>query len=547
MFRLLIRVRLLSLYNVALLAAKRSRLLSSVYIAGGTILFLSVFTGFRLFLGMGDSAPGGTDQMVHDLFHFLFLFVLAGAVPFVASTLLQAGDYLLLSAAPIPPSVITAAKLLDATVTNSLQFTVIGIPAIAACGSELHLSLVGWPVLLYLLVLFLLLPALATALLLLIGLTVFGMRRLRRVVGLANISLATYVCLTMMLEAQRLPIRRAIANLSSLRDMAPTGPHAGPSGWFSSALLDAAHGRAVEAATRIGWLTVLVASLFLVCMTVGGRILSAATMAEEGEGERPRAPSRDLGIEGRLLRFLLPAPAAALVAKDLRYTARDSVLMGQLALPLILYLVPFVLAPSPAIHMVISWTDIGYVSLVMTGIVVFMQTSILSLSSVGLEGRSFWIQKCAPNRASVLVAGKFASSLLISAGTGLTLTLFSAIVFNAGPLLTLLECSTVLLACIALCGLGVGLSAMLPRFVYENPAHRVSVWALILGFVGSVFYVFASGLLFAVIYVFSASAGPNSWILYALGLALFCAISLLTAIVPMVMGAHRLEQYQWEY
>src|SRR4051812_38154034 len=122
MFRLLIRVRILSLYNVALLAAKRSRLLSSVYIAGGTILFLSVFTGFRLFLGMGDSTLGGTDQMVHDLFHFLFLFVLAGAVPFVASTLLQAGDYLLLSAAPIPPSVITAAKLLDATVTNSLQF-----------------------------------------------------------------------------------------------------------------------------------------------------------------------------------------------------------------------------------------------------------------------------------------------------------------------------------------------------------------------------------------------------------------------------------------
>src|SRR5436853_7336500 len=127
MLALLIRVRLLSIWNVIRVSVRRSRALSAAYTLGAVLLFEGIFWGFRLFLRLGSSMPNGRDQMVHDLFHFLFLFVIAGAVPFVASTLLQAGDYLLLSAAPIPPTAITAAKLLDATVTNSLQFTVIGV------------------------------------------------------------------------------------------------------------------------------------------------------------------------------------------------------------------------------------------------------------------------------------------------------------------------------------------------------------------------------------------------------------------------------------
>jgi hypothetical protein len=282
-------------------------------------------------------------------------------------------------------------------------------------------------------------------------------------------------------------------------------------------------------------------------MLIGGRILSAATMAEEGEGERPRGPAPNSGISGRILPAILPAPSAAVVAKDLRYTLRDSVLMGQLALPLILYLVPFVLAPHPAVRAMISWNEIGYVSLVMIGIVVFMQTSILSLSSVGLEGRAFWIQKAAPNSAGRLVTGKFASSFLISAGTGLGLVLLSSVVFGVSGLLTAFECVVTVLTCIALCGLGVGLSAMLPRFIYENPAHRVSVWALILGFVGSVIYVFAGGILFAIVFLLANESGVSAWIVHALGLALFCTISLMTAFIPMALGARRLESYQWQH
>src|SRR5258708_36137236 len=109
MLALLIRVRLLSLWNVARVAIRRNKALSLAYVIGATVLFEGIFWGFRLFLRLGVSMPSGRDQMVHDLFHFLFLFVVAGAVPFVASTLLQAGGFFLVSAPPLPPTGVPAA------------------------------------------------------------------------------------------------------------------------------------------------------------------------------------------------------------------------------------------------------------------------------------------------------------------------------------------------------------------------------------------------------------------------------------------------------
>jgi hypothetical protein len=123
----------------------------------------------------------------------------------------------------------------------------------------------------------------------------------------------------------------------------------------------------------------------------------------------------------------------------------------------------------------------------------------------------------------------------------------SAFVFSTPLWLALIECGVALMACVALCGMGVGLSAMLPRFIYENPAHRVSVWALILGFVGSVVYVFASGLLFAVVLLLASQHVDYAPGIHVLGVTLFAAISLLTAFAPMWVGVQRLERYQWEH
>src|SRR5207244_1535126 len=152
------------------------------------------------------ATPNTLNDLVYQICYFLFLFLLAGAVPFVASTLLHAGDYALLSAAPIRPRDVVAAKLLDATVTNSLQFTVIGLPALAACAASLHLGPAGWLLMPAVVALFILLPALMTAFFLLLALSLLGMRRIRGAIAAVNAVMALGVCLTMVTQTSQIQL-----------------------------------------------------------------------------------------------------------------------------------------------------------------------------------------------------------------------------------------------------------------------------------------------------------------------------------------------------
>src|SRR5205823_2348214 len=158
---------------------------------------------------------------------------------------LHSTDYLLLLAAPVRPTAIVAAKLLDAAIANSIQFTVIGVPAIAACGLALGLHGFWWPVLIALTFLFVLLPALATSLVLMASLAAFGARRVRGAIAAVNLTMAGVVCLTIVVQVNRLPIRHgmsAYARPGAL--MAPevlqsSSPAAriGPSSWFARCLI----------------------------------------------------------------------------------------------------------------------------------------------------------------------------------------------------------------------------------------------------------------------------------------------------------------------
>jgi ABC-2 type transport system permease protein len=548
MFTLLIKTRLLGLYNTARYAASRHKLLSAGLTLFGIVLFAGVYFGFKLFLDLGD-AHRTTGELTYEIFYFLFLFLLAGAVPFVASTLLHSSDYLLLGAAPVRPRAIVAAKLLDATVTNSLQFTVIGVPAIAASAAALNLSVAAWPALAYLIGLFVLLPALATALLLLVALSLFGMRRVRSAIATVNIVMATAVCLTIVVQVNRLPVHHGMTSLLMPGSpVASSSARLSPSAWFADALIKLSAGETAAGMTQLGQLTLLVTLLFGCCMLLGDRLLSAASLSEETEGqtagdvvEGPVRASRSGALS------VFSSPVAALIAKDLKYVARDSVLLGQLGMPVILFLVPFVLGMQESLRSVTSLTELYVVSTAMTAFIIFMQTSILSLSSIGIENRSFWLVLASPNGGKTLLWAKFVMSTIVSGSVGVVLTLMNGFVFRAPIPTVLTQCAATVLMAAALCGMGVGISAALPRFVYENPAHRVSVWAMILGFFGSVAYIIVAGVVVMAAALLVVQMPDYSTTIYAVSGSLFLLITLASAFIPMAIGARRIEVYQWEH
>lgn len=551
MFSLLIKIRLLSLWNVTRHAAARHKVTTAALTLGGILLFVGLFYGFQTFLAFGRGAAS-LETMVYEIFFFLFMFLLAGAVPFVASTLLHASDYLLLSAAPVHPRAIVAAKLLDATVTNSLQFAFLGLPALFACAAALTLSPLGGLVVGLVLVLFVLLPALLTAFLLLVALAVFGTRRVRGAVTAVNAIMATTVCLTIVVQASRLQIGQTAPQAwsATLPTASPLAQF-GPSGLFARVLLTFARGSLTEAFAWLSLLTGLIGLLLTACVLLGERSLSHSLLSEEGEGETPAGLAKGEIRPHRhgILRLFSP-PVAALIAKDLRYVVRDNVLLSQMGMPVILFFVPFVLAlqePVRALTASRSPSEFYPFAAGMVGIILFMQTSILSLSAIGLEGRSFALLLAAPNGSGVVLRAKWLMSSLVTMGVGLFLTLVSGFVFRAEARLLAAQCVLIVLSSFALCGMGVGIAAAFPRFVYENPAHRVSVWALVLGFLASGAYLITGIVLLAGAHLLVGQLPESAPAIYGGAYGIFCVLTLLAILLPLSLGTRRLTVYQWEH
>lgn len=550
MFSLLMRVRLLSGLNVARDTLRRHPLFAVGLILLGSGLFFGMTIGFWLFFQFAQNLHV-FQETTYQIFYFLFLFLLAGAVPFVASTLLHSADYALLFVSPAPPRAVIAAKLLDATVTNSLQFTVLGIPAIVACAVVAGLPLPGWLLVPLLIALFVLLPALITALALLIALAALGMRRLRAAIAILNAVMAITVCITIVLEAGHLPVKpgnlsASITSLPSTLPLASPTAHASPSGWFAAALLALAQGQMSVLALELAKIALVVGGMYAACMLLGGRLLSAASVAEENDsgGNAGLVTHPD---EGRFWRRLFSPPVAALIYKDFKYLHRDSVLLSQLAMPLILFCVPFLLALQDSSLQLRE--EMFPFATAMVGVIMFMQTSILSLSSIGLESQGFWMVLISPNTGRALLWAKFIMSTVVSAGIGVTLTLLSGLVFGMPPFVILIQLTFVLLCSAGLCGLGVGISAALPRFIYENPAHRVSAWALILGFFSTIGYLMTSAVIFGLAWFLTMNLeySPQTLLIWGVSLVLYLILTAYAIFFPIAVGARRIERYQWEH
>ena len=549
MFWLLMRTRLLSARNVVLETWRLRPVVGAALCLAGICLFGGMFVGFLLFFEFA-ARVGVLDETVYQAFYYLFMLLLAGAVPFVASTLLQSADYSLLFAAPIPPRTVIAAKLLDATVTNSLQFTVLGIPAIVACGAALNLPLLAWPVLIALILLFVLLPALLTAFALLLALAFLGMARLRAAITLINVLMGIIVCITFVLEARNLPFKfggagGAAGQFQPSLDTRSLGAHIMPSAWFAHVVVELAKAGGGAAGRAFGLIVLVCGVLFGACMALGGRLLSVSSVVSDS-GQRGHIEG-GAGDEARFWRRWTGASTAGMIVKDGKYIWRDTMLLSQLSVPLILFLVPYLIALQNP--MMDGRTELFPFAAVIIGFILFIQTSIVSLSLLGMEAEGFWIVLNAPASRGRLLWAKWSVSTVLSGGMAEILCVVAGLTFHADAGWTVAVMGLCALCAAGLCALGVGISAALPRFLHDNPALRVSPWALIVSFFATSGYMLITLLLFAGAWLVGSGLGAKSPIgnLIALAFALHLLFTLLVIFAAMGIGARRLERYEWPH
>ncbi len=188
----------------------------------------------------------------------------------------------------------------------------------------------------------------------------------------------------------------------------------------------------------------------------------------------------------------------------------------------------------------------GDLALGMVGLVVYMVTSIVGLSSVGLEGRGFWLILASPVSRARFLQAKWLGSFGLSSAIVVVLTLMAWRAFALNGTVTAGAIVVFVLACLALSGLGVGLAGIFPRFVYENPAHRASVWALVLGFVLATGYLLLCAVIVGAAYLAVTQTGLKlEPVFIAAGMS-FVLVSVLTGLIPVQMAQQRLLHYEWE-
>jgi ABC-2 type transport system permease protein len=382
----------------------------------------------------------------------------------------------------------------------------------------------------------------------LVALSVFGARRVRRAITIVNAVMAAVVCLTIATQTGRMQLHTGIRGGLEMAARLPNRTvHRGPSAPFAAALVHIGKGGPGAGVREIAAVALLVTALYGICVLWGGRVLTAANLSLESEGEGSAvALAGEVRTFRRGIFTFAPGPVAAIVAKDLRYVLRDSVLLSQLGMPSILFFVPVILslqqASDQSFH---SLGDAYPFAAAMTGVIVFMQTSIISLSSLGIEGRAFWQTLASPNSGGRLLWAKFLLSTLISASIGAGLILLSALFFKAPLSSALVHAAIAGLCSAGLCGIGVGVSAAFPRFAYDNPAHRVSTWALILGFLGSIVYLIVAGVL--LLTVWTGMNIPEARHLRTAAGAMFVIVTFACIAIPLAIGARRIDVYQWEH
>jgi len=167
------------------------------------------------------------------------------------------------------------------------------------------------------------------------------------------------------------------------------------------------------------------------------------------------------------------------------------------------------------------------------------------LSSVGLEGRGAWMMFASPVGCRTFLGAKWIVSFVLSLVVALVLSLINAVAFS-WSITTFLNAITALGGiAFALSGLGVGLSGLFPRFLFDNPAHRASVWAMLLGFVFSTLYLAFAGSAAVVAFIMMTHGFPTLPVVIGVW-TFFVILTLFTGIVPVKIATQRLSQYQWE-
>ena len=269
---------------------------------------------------------------------------------------------------------------------------------------------------------------------------------------------------------------------------APTAP-ALPSWWFALGLQAAAGGHwgawLLQAGALWGAALAVYAGLVLLA---GKTYFIGYSGAQEGAlrkrtHEFTVLPEQRLFGAGRLSALLWKERVAFF--RDVKHWSQMLLILGLV----FVYLFSISRLPHNAPEF---WSLIAFLNVGTAGFVIAALGLRFTFPAISLEGKGWWILKSSPLTIGRIMGQKFFFSLAPTLAVALILGLMTTHFIGADRFTTWVSVAALLGVAVVLCGMGIGLGALFPRFAVEN-IHQIE--SSLGGFVymaASLFYIGAT-------------------------------------------------------
>lgn len=375
----------------------------------------------------------------------------------------------------------------------------------------------------------------------------FPSSRTRDVVWvLSSLSLTVTYGLIRFAQPEKLIRPDALAVVAEYLDFlqAPTAPYL-PSWWLSEALRLAAGGQwggwAVRAAALWGTAAVVYGAL----VALAGKIYFAGYSGAQEGALRRRCHGFKRFPEQRLLGI---GTSAVLLWKERTVFFRDVKHWSQILLIMglvFVYLFSIRRLPLDSIELrsLISFLNIGT-----AGFVIAALGLRFTFPAISLEGRSWWVMRCAPIEIAMVMRQKFFFSAVPMVLLALLLGVMTNHILEADRFTAWLSLGALLTVGLGVTAMGVGFGALFPRFTIEN-IHQIEsslggfvYMAACLSYVGLTIAVLAPPMHMHFAQRFAAAVWDGR--VAAVSAAGWLVLNAVAFVFPWQMGRRALENHE---
>ncbi|MDA3793338.1 MAG: hypothetical protein PF545_06800 [Elusimicrobia bacterium] len=465
-------------HNLKKLVNNKVKFFISLFLA---LFFMSLlFVGFyRVISYVKDTPIVGTAlvaRLIGTVFLALFVLLVYSSIITAFSTLYFSGDNDFLMVSPLNLKGLLYGKLVRTAVYASWMSIIVIVPLFMSLAVNFPVSLKAYILFPVAILLFFLSAAAPGMTLVVITVKIFPARKIRDflILGLVILGTGTYVLFRMLkLEQILRPGRESLAAGYLTKFELPNSFYL-PSHWISKITVEFIN-------NRPGWwmsfIAIVLIAFFLIWLYgfIAEKFFYIGWEKVQSE-EKKRFSARTFYKD-------------PIFAKDIKTFFRDTRQWTQMLLIaalIFIYIFNIYKLPLdiPYIHYLISFLNIG-----MVGFVIAAVGLRFSFSSVSLEGKYFWVVMSSPFNARKVLRKKYIQNIIPVLIMGMVLIVSSNIILKAPLFLSLLSAVTVFAAAFSITSIGIGLSAIYPKFDADNPAEIESSWGGVIYMVYSFTYI----------------------------------------------------------